>query len=373
MTLKLTINQSALKGVLKHAASIPGTGVMPVLTHLHIEAIAPDKLRVHATDLNMSAVLNVPCVVDTPGEAVVPGKAFADLVAALPAGEIALEHDDKKERMHVEAAGYTGQLSCLPVMEFPGYPQYELATEDVLTVNWQQWVDAWQRVGFSMGQAKQSFGMTGLLVDIADGMVWFITTDRHRMSVDLVSSGAPGGITRQFIISGRHIAKAIALFNVADPVKVYFDSKNMSFVQGNNALVCKLMEDVMPNWRELVPKKDALPVVANVDKDVLAKAIKRVAVLSNEITQGVVLNMKSSDLELRSTESEIGKGSTTVTLNAPVGEYTISFNAHYLLDVFGVIKTQNVMMRFATDNEQAALITPDDSTAHFKHVLMPIS
>ena len=108
----------------------------------------------------------------------------------------------------------------------------------------------------------------------------------------------------------------------------------------------------------------------NADKETLRQALTRTSILSNEKYRGIRFRLDKGLLHLQAHNPEQDEAEEELEIDYNGNEISIGFNVGYLLDVLGVIDTDNVNLALV-DSNSSTLITPDDS-GECRYVIMPM-
>jgi DNA polymerase-3 subunit beta len=135
-------------------------------------------------------------------------------------------------------------------------------------------------------------------------------------------------------------------------------------------LVSNLVEGSFPPYEDVIPKDQDKKVTF--DRDVLASAVRRAALLTNEESRGVRMNFKGKDklLELSSRAAEVGEAQIRCDLAGYEGDdVEIGFNPTFVTDALKVISEPEVIMELKAGNKPGLIKSGTD----FMYVVMPVS
>ena len=77
-------------------------------------------------------------------------------------------------------------------------------------------------------------------------------------------------------------------------------------------------------------------------------------------------------MEITSSSPEVGEASEVIPVEYEDQPTVISFNATYILDFLGVVKTDSVSLDFKDDVSQAVLTPVDPDGCAYTYVIMPM-
>jgi DNA polymerase-3 subunit beta len=139
--------------------------------------------------------------------------------------------------------------------------------------------------------------------------------------------------------------------------------------RGSTEVSMRLVEGEFPDYRGVIPKQSKYLIA--VGRDALLNSIKRAAIFSNERYHGVKLELAAGSLTVSSTSPEMGEASETIDVEFNGEEFSIGFNAAYLIQALGVLPSESEATLGLTDEvSPGVMTTPADS--QFTYVVMPM-
>src|SRR5688500_20384844 len=89
--MKFRCERDDLLGAVQFASrAISTRATLPVLAGLRIEALEGGRVRVAATDLELTRETSFTAAVDEPGKTIVPGRLFGEVTRSLGGGQVSL-------------------------------------------------------------------------------------------------------------------------------------------------------------------------------------------------------------------------------------------------------------------------------------------
>jgi len=109
----------------------------------------------------------------------------------------------------------------------------------------------------------------------------------------------------------------------------------------------------------------------NVDKASFATAVDRVSTIASDRGgKAVKLSMHGGQLELSVTNPDHGTASEELAVEFEPESFEIGFNARYLLDIIGQIRSENAVFLF--NDAGSPTLVREDGEAKALYVLMPM-
>jgi DNA polymerase-3 subunit beta len=130
----------------------------------------------------------------------------------------------------------------------------------------------------------------------------------------------------------------------------------------------KLVDGKFPDYERVLPRKAEKVVTGS--REELRQAFARTAILSNEKYRGVRLSLENGALQIVANNPEQEEAEEVVSVDYQGEPLEIGFNVSYLLDVLGVLGTEEVKMSLSDPNSSALLEEPGDGDAVY--VVMPM-
>ncbi len=109
----------------------------------------------------------------------------------------------------------------------------------------------------------------------------------------------------------------------------------------------RLVEGEFPDYRGVIPKLTKYRIA--IGRDALQNSIKRAAIFSNERYHGVKLSLANGSLTISSTSPEMGEATEAIDVDYRGAEFSVGFNAVYLLQALTVIAPEGDVELGLTD------------------------
>jgi len=392
--VKLTLPVDQLTALTTTAArSLPARPPVPVLAGLLLDATEDGSLSVAGFDYEVSIqATDRTTEVGEPGRTLVSGRLLHDITKTLPKGATAqLELDAVRLVLTAGSARFT--LPTLPVDEYPTLPTTPKRTA---TVDGQALADAVAQVAVAAGRDDTLPQLTGIYAefDLEQQAVWLVATDRYRVAARRVPiTPAPGAtlpapktqptLPDQEPPAPRLPGVLIPARTLADTAKALADQPvDLAVTEGLVALstpglrtTTRLLEGEFPRWRVLVPSESEFATTVVVDRDALADAVGRVAVVAQANTP-VRLHVDSGAQQIW---VEAGSGDDAQAVDEVVAQVEgdvldIAFNPAYLLAALRSIADPMVRIGMRSSTKPALVTGSDQDTQdpEHLHILMPV-
>lgn len=329
---EFTVEASELSEALNLALNSAETKTtIPWLSYVLIDA-KDDRVRLSATDLDMSIILNVSAKVKKAGAFCVKAKQLRDLVS-LMSGEVSIATKDNQVWAKTESAKY--RLPYLPAEEFQFI---ERATEEKLSISGEVLSGMLQAASIAMESNPNGKESWKNLEFMADGTAFAITgMCGPRAATANIKSDA-----EFYVLLPSKAVNALASFAAkADTVKLFVSENVLTAQFGDDEATFKLSALKWADWRPIVDQACEHQIEFNSDS--LAPALRR-ALLATErsrLVSRVDCEFKKDGLSFYAASAEHGEGNEALSIPCPSlnGQpIKIAFDGNHLLGLFKIVK-----------------------------------
>jgi DNA polymerase-3 subunit beta len=364
--MNFTIGQSEFLETLSAVANVvPTRTPLPIIGNVLIEADG-DRLTVSATDLDMSVRVGVQAGVDEPGRVTLPARKLTDMIRALPTSLVRVKGEGEHITVECEASRF--RVHGLPPEDFPGFPELAFDKGFAVTAGLVEKMAA--RTSFATSSEDTRPILNGVLWQIGDDAMHMVATNGHRLARTTEKLGGGKRQARDVIVPPKALAQVGRIFAPDDELKVASDEKQIGFQGERGELFSRLIEGPYPNYEQVIPRDNDKRLQA--DKEKLASALRRMAVIASDQTHRVRMSMDEDTLKFHVSTPDVGEGSEQMTVSYEGAALDIGFNANYLLEVLRFIDTDEVEMTFKAP-ERAALLRPADGDSDaYLCLVMPL-
>jgi DNA polymerase-3 subunit beta len=154
----------------------------------------------------------------------------------------------------------------------------------------------------------------------------------------------------------------------SDTVGLQIGENHIQVQLADYTLTSKLVDGSFPDYQKVIPSDVSRTMRA--DRETLRLAFQRAAILSNEKYRGVRLTIDGEQLTIQANNPEQEEAEEVVAVEFGGGELEIGFNVSYLLDVLGVLDTEDVQLSVSDANSSALIEGVGHETAVY--VVMPM-
>jgi DNA polymerase-3 subunit beta len=343
---------------------------MPILINVLLEA-ENNRLKVFATDLEVSLTDETPVIREHNGRVAVSAKNLFDIIKELSDAPITLTKRDNNW-LEIRQNRSVFNIVGISADEYPVFPSY--TTKEFLKIEATVLSDMIEKTIYSVSNDETRYHLNGVYFErqpsVAKETYRMVATDGHRLSlVDRQADFKGTGFLAHGVIIPRKGLFEIKklLDSVGGEFEMAVEGSQLIVRHGSTVLMVRLIEGKYPNYQQLIPQKPTNH--AHVNRGILLSALKRVSLLSNQKYKGVTLSLTEGRMEISSNNPELGDAKEEIEISYKGSEIKIGFNARYVLDVLNSFDDEEVdielidqlspgLMRPHNDNSYTCVVMP---------------
>jgi DNA polymerase-3 subunit beta len=370
--MKVTLERNHLLRSLGHVHRVvERRNTYPILANVLLKA-ADGALDLRATDLDIEVTESVPAMVGQPGTTTVPAHTLYEIVRKLSDGaEVRLETSGG-EQLLVSSGRSRFHLACLSPDSFPDLKSGSFSHSfSVPALAFRELIE---RTQFAISSEETRYYLNGIYLHTlevgGEPILRAVATDGHRMA--RAETAAPEGSLGMpgIIVPKKTVSEVQKLLDGAEgDVSVEVSDTKIRFTLGSVVLLSKLIEGTFPDYERVTPKNNDKQM--SVDRASFATAVDRVSTIASDRGgKAVKLNLSEGQLELSVTNPDHGTASEELPVDFGTDGFEIGFNARYLLDIIGQIRSENAIFLF--NDAGSPTLVKEDGDAKALYVLMPM-
>jgi len=370
--MKVTLERNHLLKSLSHVHRVvERRNTYPILANVLLKAV-DGALDLRATDLDIEVTESVPAMVGQSGTTTVPAHTLYEIVRKLSDGaEVRLENEGS-DQLLVTSGRSRFHLACLSPDSFPDLKSGSFThTFQIGALLLRELIE---RTQFAISNEETRYYLNGIYLHTlevnGEPTLRAVATDGHRMA--RAEAAAPAGAKGMpgIIVPKKTVSEVQKLLEGAEgDVEVEVSDTKIRFTLGSVVLLSKLIEGTFPDYERVTPKNNDKQM--NVDKASFATAVDRVSTIASDRGgKAVKLSMKEGQLELSVTNPDHGTASEELAVEFEPESFEIGFNARYLLDIIGQIRSENAVFMF--NDAGSPTLVREDGEAKALYVLMPM-
>src|SRR3989440_4465926 len=306
-----------IQGVVERKTTIP------ILANVLLRAEGGE-LRIAATDLEIG--LKSVCVSKTtvPGTMTLPAKRLYEIIRALPDKEIKFKRGEANW-VTVTCGSSRFRIAGLPQDDFPTLPEPKAAVGKIPAGVLAKLIT---RTIFAISTEDSKYTLSGALLLLKPGSITMVATDGHRLAhVEKAEAMEDVREEIKVIVPRKAMAELIRIISEAadaESVGLSRDDNHLFFNMGKRLLISRMLTGQFPNYEAVLPRNNECIVTVN--REEIAAAIKRVAILSDERSRTIKLALSNGALEITASHSELGDAHETLEVDYSRDDLQVGFN-----------------------------------------------
>ncbi len=329
---------------------VPTRTTMPILSTVLISAESAD-IHLSATDLDISVKSRVKGNVEEEGMIAAPARKVAEIVKSLSGNDVLLAVEG--ERLTIECGKSNFVVNGRKPEDFPKLPKQE--SKASFRINPDVLARLIQKTVYAVSTDLTRPALCGVLWEVDKAGVRMVSTDGHRLAKVEVGTDIGGMEEMSVIVPPKALTAFKAYAEEEQEIEISFGENSIWFVMEESTIYSRLLEGPFPSYHKVIPADNKKELV--VDRELLADATKRVAILSDALTHQVVLSLDREKVTLHVTTQELGEATEEIEASFSSDPMSIGYNATYLQDILRTMESDKIS--FLLDRpDNAGLIRP---------------
>ncbi len=366
--MKFTLPKSKLGDYLQYILQVvPNKATLPILTSILIEALE-NKLKISATDLDLSMTVSLDGKVVKKGSIAVPARILSDIIRELPESEITVEGTSSRVELKIPNGSY--KIGAISPEDFPKLPAVN--TKKEIKIDGESLVKMIRKTTFACSDDETRPALNGVLWQTKGDKMQMVATDGHRLARMAADNPTLKGMYDDVIIPPKVLNLLPKLMGDTNrEVGIIFGENNIIFNLGDIIITSRLLEGPYPNFEQVIPVDNDKKLV--VSRNELAGAVRRVSILSNALTHQVKFSMKDNKLTLSTANADVGGEGKEVISCTYTGEpIELGYNANYVLEVLSKIDSDDVVFELSTNVSAGVVYNVDIPKEEYLCLVMPL-
>src|SRR5438105_12523709 len=287
-----------IQGVVERKTTIP------ILANVLVRAEGGE-LGIAATDLEIGLKSLCPSKTTVPGTITLPAKRLYEIVRALPDKEIKFKRGEANW-VSVTCGATRFRIAGLPQEDFPALPE---AKPSVASIPADVLAKLINRTIFAISTEDSKYTLSGALLLLKPGSITMVSTDGHRLAhAEKAETLEDVSEEIKVLVPRKAMSELVRMISEsADTDRIGFsrDDNHLFFDMGKRLLISRMLTGQFPNYEAVLPRNNDRVVTLN--REEIAGAIKRVAILSDERSHTVKLQLGSGSMEITASHSDLGE------------------------------------------------------------------
>jgi DNA polymerase-3 subunit beta len=343
---------------------------IPILSNVLVE-FEGSNLRISATDLELGLRCGCAAKVKKDGAGTIPAKRLLEIVRSLPDSDIRFKIlENHWVQVTCERASF--KLVGMAKDNFPVLPVVPKALASIPAGILSGII---QKTIFAISSEESRYTLNGALLLLKPESVSMVATDGHRLALVERETKVPGLSNELRVLIPKkamgELLKLVLEAQEAAPVEFGKDESHLYFSIGERVLISRMLTGQFPNYEAVLPRENNR--IVELDRDLLLAAVRRVALLADERSRAVRIQVEKDKFEILSSSGEYGEAHETLDAAYAGDPLQIGFNYQYLLDFLDVVGSGGKVRLELKDEQSAGQLRPSaEDSLRYRYVIMPM-
>jgi DNA polymerase-3 subunit beta len=346
--MKVRVSQENFAKLLSLVTGVvPTTSSIPVLSNLLLETQG-DKIKVSATDLDISVISLLDCNISKQGAITVAAKRFHEIIRELPGEDVDIKVDGNHISITCSRANF--KMMGMEKDQFPKIANLE--KEERINIGADALERMIRRSVYSVARDDTRPVLSGVLWELSAKEMGMVGTDGHRLA--RMSLTGDFGIKEDMgvIVPPKALHQVLRLIGGAEEVGIAVDKAFVGFFVGDTIVYTRRIEGTFPNYKQVIPKGNENLLVG--DRGAFMSAVKRVSLLADSKTHKIKMHLSKDGVRFTASTPDLGEAEEEVPASYTGEDMVIGYNAAYILDVLK--STESDEIRFELGSSVGASI-----------------
>lgn len=356
--MKITIQRDDLVAATAAAVrAITSRPLSPVMAGMLISADAEGVVNATGFDYDTLITATESARVDEPGSLLLPGRAFAAAVAALPSGATELAAAGDAVELRGGRVRYT--MRALPIGDYPPLPEHVAPTGKVDAADL---ADRVARTALAASNDVVVPALAAIRITTDSATMELAAADRYQIARHELSW--EGG-SESALLPAKALGDAVK--GLSGRVRVGFDTNRVTFASERRTATLRQVDEKFPNIDRFLTDPDGATVVT-VDRYELIDAAQRAKAAIDD-KRPMVLSVGADGIDYATTG---GQADVSGRIDAKVDGpgLRIGINPAWLAAALKAVKSERARITLGPTARTPLHITDDSAGLH---VLMPIA
>jgi DNA polymerase III, beta subunit len=340
---------------------------LPILTGIYLSA-QNGEIQLQATDYEVGISCTVPATVEEPGEIVLSGRYFQEMVRRLPGETVEIASSKEDRTIKITSQNSQFNLLSLPAEEFPVLKP--ISRENSFSVQDAILRELIKKTVFASANDEARPIFTGALLEVDGEEIRMVATNTHRLAIKKAKLAAGSGQVKM-IIPSKILNELARLLTTEEPNDVFLSwhKNQVGIIFDDVYIISRLIEGQFPDYNKVIPPSFATTVKLNTEQ--FLDAVERVSLLARDGEYNVVkFFFKDGAVIISSNNPDVGKAREIIDASTDGNEVEIAFNAKYVTDILKNIDSEELVFSLNTPLSPAGIKPVGDD--NYTYIITPV-
>ena len=366
--MNLTISKDQIIHGLQSVQNVVSTRTtLPILSNVLLEAEG-DRLKLTATDLDVTITCSVEAQVKKAGATTVPVKKLFGIVRELSNSEIELEVDDKNN-CSIRAGASFYKVNGLAAEEYPPLPKFK--DEKKVSLKQETVKLMMRKTSFAISTDESRYVLNGIFMSLKDHKLTMVATDGRRLALVDEEVDVTEQSQGEFIVPAKAVNELNRLLQGTGELEIRYSDNQAAFNLKDDKgfsilIISKLIEGNYPNYRQVIPGEAKERV--SLQREEFLHALRRAEIMTSEKSNSVKLTFTKNNLAITANSPEVGEARESIAVNYKGKDMAIAFNPKYMIDPLNSLAEDEVFFELIDELSPGVL----KINGPFLYVVMPM-
>jgi len=374
--MRVSILQDQLaRGLSIVSKAVDTRPTLPVLANVLL-ATEDARLKLSATNLEMSITTYIGAKVDRPGAITLPSKTFTELVSNLSPERVDLLLDEATQTVNVRCGMTNSNIKGISAGEFPPVP--EIAEPDIVLPA-KLLKEMINQTVFATAKEDNRPILTGLYIRFEDDTMTIASADGYRLAVRTAHLEENFREPRTLVVPAKTMSELARIIGDEDKevgITLPGDRDLVMFYYESTVISSQLLEGKFPDFGAIIPKSYSTAMTVYTTD--LLRACKRAEIFARDSNFSARIFVKPAqgptepgEVTVVGKSAERGDNEGMIDAAVEGDGLEVAFNIRYLIDVLNVMPDERVIIE-SNGSAHPGVIRPENRN-DFVCVIMPMS
>lgn len=335
---------------------------LQILDGILIETLN-DKLKLTATDLEISIETFINAEVQEEGSIVANSRIFGDIIKKLPDALIEVEVKDNNINIKCENSEFN--ILGNYAVDYPDLPI--ILQKDNFNIPMDLFKNAIRQTVFATSQDETRPTLSGVLLEINNNNISFISLDGYRLALRKAYTNS--NVDLKMIIPGRTLNEINKILeDREEDIMLSSAPGHVLFNIGDTIVYSRLLEGQFFNYKDIIRNDHKTNVIVN--KKEFQNALERASLLAREEKANLIKLSIVDDNVIIKSNSEIGDVFERLLSNKDGEDLNIAFNSRYILEGIKIMDSEEIRLNFMGSLNPCIINGVDDDS--YTYLVLPV-
>ena len=229
------------------------------------------------------------------------------------------------------------------------------------------------KVSYAMSNDETRYTLNGVYLEQlsskSKSAIRLVATDGHRVSYSEGPIKEDLKLSKGVIVPKKGVWEIKKMLDgIEGSFSLQLSDKTVSVSTKDAMLICRLVDGQFPPYEQVI-SKDCNRIVS-LDRKQFIQSLKRAMLVANERSKGVKFTISPGNLDISSSNPDIGEAKEELTCVYKGETFEVGFNASYFLDILGILEDEKVVIELKNDTSPCIIRSEFDKG--FLSVVMPM-